>query len=234
MKYILRIILGLSKFNSFFRVFFIRFFCYINNYSYLILGVLAREESLGIHPKINIIDYIGWFSSHICNNDVVLDVGSNRGHMAAQLATVAKEVIAIEIDKRYHDEAIQSHKAENLRFINADATKFSIKDIGLIDVVTLSNVLEHIEHRTEFLLSLKNNISWKRKVGRVLIRVPSIERDWLPVYKLKNGIEHRLDRTHYIEYTEAQLKEELNEAGFTILDFTMRWGEFYVCCEVLA
>ena len=38
-----------------------------------------------------------------------------------------------------------------------------------------------------------------------------INRDWITLYKKELGIEWRLDKTHYIEYTLESFKEELEK-----------------------
>ena len=71
------------------------------------------------------------------------------------------------------------------------------------DVIILSNVLEHIENRIEFLQKIKN------LAPKILIRVPMINRDWITLYKKELGVEWRLDKTHYIEYTLESSKQKL-------------------------
>jgi hypothetical protein len=46
-----------------------------------------------------------------------------------------------------------------------------------------------------------------------LLRIPVENRDWLTIYKKENGYKYMLDPTHFIEYTEETLSQELNKAG---------------------
>jgi hypothetical protein len=64
-----------------------------------------------------------------------------------------------------------------------------------------------------------------------LIRVPLIDRDWITLYKQELGLEYRLDPTHFTEYTEDQLIEELNSAGLSIRSSRIRYGELYAVVE---
>ena len=98
--------------------------------------------------------------------------------------------------------------------------------------MTLSNVLEHIEHRIEFLKKLIKQISWQDKTNKkLLIRVPMIDREWITVYKKELGIDYRLDPTHYTEYIYTQFEQELIESGIGILSYHIRFGEIYAVCK---
>jgi len=98
----------------------------------------------------------------------------------------------------------------------------------------LSNVLEHIEHRVIFLKKIIKQIPWGTKSNKViLIRVPMIDRDWISVYKKQVGVEYRLDKTHYTEYTYSQLKDELSKSNIIITNSHVRFGELYAICKVI-
>ena len=99
-------------------------------------------------------------------------------------------------------------------------------------ITSLSNVLEHIENRIDFLRKLIRQIPWQDAANkRLLIRVPMIDRDWITVYKKELGIDYRLDSTHYTEYTYAQFEQELKDAGVQVLDQHVRFGEIYAVCK---
>ena len=40
-----------------------------------------------------------------------------------------------------------------------------------------------------------------------------VDRDWIALYKKEIGVEYRLDKTHYIEYTLDTFQAELKKAG---------------------
>jgi hypothetical protein len=73
----------------------------------------------------------------------------------------------------------------------------------------------------EFLKKLRN------VAPKFLIRVPLITRSWLPVYLKELGYEYRLDKTHYIEYTEEEFFEEMEKAGLEVESYYVKWGELY-------
>ena len=57
-------------------------------------------------------------------------------------------------------------------------------------------------------------------------------RDWITPYKKEMGIEWRLDNTHCTEYTWESFCEEMLEAGMTIKEQVVMWGEIYAVVEV--
>ena len=67
----------------------------------------------------------------------------------------------------------------------------------------MSNVLEHIKDRHEFLMKCKVH------APKLLIRVPAFERDWLVPYKKSLGLEWKLHNDHYIEHTVEELMREI-------------------------
>lgn len=203
----------------------------VHNVLYDLSGSLAIVANGGKHPKHRLLRYQEWFRDRIEPDWVVIDVGSNTGSMAALLAGKARYVYGIEIVPRLADTARRAHVADNLEFLTGDATTFDYSGCRPIDCVTLSNVLEHIRDRVDFIIMLRKRLPW-RDPNRCnfLIRVPTVERDWLAPYKKEFGIEYRLDRTHEIEHTQAQFFEEVQAAGLAVEHFEVRFGEFYAVC----
>jgi SAM-dependent methyltransferase len=199
---------------------------------YDLAGIVAVSANDGIHPKHRLLRYKEWFRDRIGHDWVVVDVGSNTGGMAAMLASKARRVYGIELVPKLVEAARRTYTAPNLEFIVADATKYEYSSCLPIDCVALSNVLEHIVDRVGFLTMLRRNLSWRDPGRRLfLIRVPTIERDWLACHKKEIGVEYRLDRTHEIEHTKAELVQELNDAGLMIESLETRFGEFYAVCS---
>jgi hypothetical protein len=54
-----------------------------------------------------------------------------------------------------------------------------------------------------------------------------LDRDWLTLYKKELGVEYRLDKGHFIEYTEQSFRDEVKEAGYKIVKLEIRFGEIY-------
>jgi len=204
----------------------------LHNSLYDLSGSLAIVVNGGKHPKHRLLRYQEWFRDHIDTDWVVIDVGSNTGGMAALVAKKARHVYAIEIVPNLTELARINHVAANLEFLTGDATAFDYSECQPVDCVTLSNVLEHIHNRSEFVSMLRQRVPWRNpEKCTFLIRVPTIERDWLAPYKKEMGVEYRLDRTHEIEHTRDAFLEELSVAGLQVDSLDVRFGEFYAVCR---
>jgi len=200
---------------------------------YALAGGMAIQLNNGIHPKHRIMQYKEWFLDNINQDDIVLDVGCNTGMMPEVMSQKAKLVYGIEIEAKHIEIAKKLRKKENIEYICADATTYNYNKCLPISCVTLSNVLEHIKHRVDFLRKLIRQISWQDEANKkLLIRVPMIDREWITVYKNELGIDYRLDPTHYTEYTYTQFKQELTQSGIGILSYHVRFGEIYAVCKV--
>jgi SAM-dependent methyltransferase len=201
---------------------------------YGIHGVEAIRYNNGIHPKHDILRYKEWFRDEIRSNDIVLDVGCNTGLLPSALSSKASFVYGIEILENLVEKAKIEHACNNVEFICADATSYDYSNCKPIDCVTLSNVLEHIENRVEFLLKLIKQVKWSKEDDkRFIIRVPMINRDWRAILKKDLGCEWRLDKTHYTEYTKEDFGSEMAEAGIKILEYDVRFGEIYAVCRAI-
>lgn len=182
-------------------------------------------ESDKIHPKHKLMDYHRWFIEHIRGEWEVLDVGCGNGAFTADLANHCRKVVGIDISARNIREAGERTQGK-AELICGDVAiyKFDRK----FDAVILSNVLEHIHDRINFLkmlLCCSNTF---------LIRVPLIDRDWITLYKKEKGIEYRLDLTHSIEYTLESFTQELSAAGLMIESYRVRYGEIYAVAKKTA
>ena len=216
--------------NNFFLLissnrFVMKYLLIIDSYLYKIISRSSVKINSGKHPKHFIINYQNWFTNNIKEKSNVIDIGCSHGHLTSHIASKAKNVLGIEINKKDLELAKTINSKKNILYLNADATKLDYSIYDKYEYIVLSNVLEHIKDRTKFLSNLLS--SFQNGIN-VLIRVPSIERDWLAVYKKNNLIDYRLDSTHYIEYTKVQLFNELHDAGLKIISCEMNFGEFYV------
>ena len=211
--------------------FFLKLTLLLHTYLYKIITLLAIRYENGIHPKHGILKYKEWFLNLINKDDIVLDIGSNTGNMPILFSSKCKKVYGIEIEKSHHEIASERSKdIKNIELFNYDATKFNYDNIDKISIVTLSNVLEHIDKRVSFIKSIVENVRWENK-PLLLIRVPMIDREWTVLYKKDHGIEYRLDSTHFIEYTEIIFREEMEKNNLYIKSLEIRFGEIYAICE---
>ena len=197
---------------------------------YKLASNISIEINGGIHPKHKITKYKEWFLNNIKIDDVILDVGCNTGIMPQFISKKAKFVYGIEIEKKHIEFARNHRQQDNIEFICADAIFYDYSKCQPINIVTLSNVLEHIDNRVSFLKTLVKKINWKdQKI--LLIRAPMIDMDWITLYKKEIGIDYRLDSTHFIEYTFKGFQDELNQSQIEIVSFQIRFGEIYAICK---
>lgn len=182
----------------------------------------------GLHPKKEFLKYEEWFLKNIKNGAVVVDIGSNNGFLANHLSPKVSKVYGIELSESHVKNANRNKKADNIEFYVADATEFDFGKFDKVDFITLSNVLEHFENRISF---IKKIISSNDKSTKFLIRVPTLERDWISPYLKSLNMPYFLDPTHYIEHTEEEIRNELEVAGLKIESLETKYGEFYLVCS---
>lgn len=197
----------------------LKLFFGLDNYCYKLISKLAILENNGIHPKHRIMNYHQFFVDNIKKGDRILDVGCGNGAVAYDLSRKAESVLGIDINEENINYAKKHYQGDNLNFIIGDATKYRFK--RSFDIIVLSNVLEHIKNRTIFLQKIK------KLAPTILIRVPMIDRDWLVLYKKEKGVEYKLDKTHFIEYTEKTFREEIEKANLKIINYSIQFGEIW-------
>ena len=129
------------------------------------------------------------------------------------------------MDRPRLDQARAADNPPNLTFVPGDA----LEDLppGRWDVIVLSNILEHIDRRVDFLRS----VTAKTGAGRILVRVPLFERHWHNPLRAELGISYFSDSTHYIEHTLRQFEDEIATAGLKPAEIVLRWGEIWADCR---
>lgn len=201
----------------------LKFLFEFENRLYLLESETSIRYGGGIHTKHKHIKYHDFFVENIKPGEKILDIGAGNGFLIYDIVTKVKgtKVTGIELKDENIEFARSHYKHENLSFIKGNVLK-ELPD-GFFDVIILSNVLEHIEKRVEFLKILQK----KFKPKRFLIRVPLFERDWRVPLKKELGVDYRLDATHFIEYTQENFLEELNCARLKAVSLECRWSEIW-------
>ncbi len=181
----------------------------------------ASDYGNGVHPKHRLMQYHLFFTERLTPGEKVLDIGSGRGFLSHEMARAGAQVTGIELSKKNIDISNKLYKNPNLTFIHGDA----LKDLpsGHFDTAVMSNVLEHIDKRVEFLKRVQALAHPKRW----LIRVPCFDRDWIVPMARELGVDSRLDETHFTEFTRESFEREMGEAGLTITHLEVRWGEIW-------
>lgn len=192
----------------------------LHNFSYKLASRLAVKAGGGIHPKHRITDYHKFFLDNISAIDTVLDIGCGNGELSFDISQKAGKVTGIDISEKNINKARSKYKSPNLEFIAGDALNDYLP-FQNYSVIILSNVLEHIENRVEFLKKIKP------LAPKILIRVPLFDRDWITPYKKEMGIEWRSDPTHQTEYTLENFRTEMEGAGLKINSYSTQFGEIW-------
>lgn len=207
----------------------LRFLFRIEELVYALAGPVVKDYGKGVHSKHRHTNYHDFFVSHLRASERVLDVGSGEGVVAADLVKKIKVTVdAIDYDAGKIAKAKEKFSDPNLRFWTQDAMTF--KPEKRYDVVLLSNVLEHLNDRSTFL----RRIVKQTRAKRLLIRVPSFERDWRVPLKKELGVEWRLDLDHKIEYTRDEFIREMKNANLSVTHIEDRWGEIWAELKPLA
>lgn len=200
----------------------LRFLLLLDRKLYFLQGDAAVRYGDGIHTKHHHMHYHDFFVNRISKNEKVLDVGCGTGTVAYAVAqTTGAMVTGIDLDPKKIEKSRTEYSFDNTLFIVGDV----LTDIPheKFDVIILSNVLEHIEKRTDFLIHMCSQVSPKR----LLLRVPLFERDWRVPLKEELGIDYRLDNTHYVEYTYDSFIREMKDARLKITYLQSVWGEIW-------
>lgn len=181
----------------------------------------------GTHPKHRLMEYHKFFIQRISSSDRVLDVGCGIGAVAASVAQSGATVVGVDMDAKNIDQAHKLYHHENIDFVHGDI--LTDPPNGPFDVIILSNVLEHIEGRIEILKELVRLYH----PGKILVRVPMINRHWSVLLRKELGILYFMDPTHYIEYSEESFQQEINGAGLVLAYSQVIWGEIWaeVFCD---
>jgi SAM-dependent methyltransferase len=184
-------------------------------------GFLAIRYDGGVHTKHRHIAYHTYFTERVRPGERVLDVGCGNGLLSMQVAAAGAHVTAMEQHADIVADAKKRHSHERVTFLTGDVL-YDLPEEPF-DTIILSNILEHIEERVEFLEMLTKRYT----PGRFLMRVPRYDRDWRVPLKDEMGVDYFLDPTHYTEYTPEAFERELEQAGLHIVSGETRWGEIW-------
>ena len=191
--------------------------------AYLGVDLGAIEYDQGVHAKHRLTQYHDFFVERIREGERVLDVGCGKGELAYDIAERSgATVIAIDASPWMLEFARARFAHPRVTYVQADATEYSPDEP--VDVAVLSNVLEHIEERIELLRALRERAG----AGRLLIRVPVLERDWTVPLRREVGLPHFSDPEHKVEYDPQLLRAELDQAGWEMGEPKLNWGEIWV------
>lgn len=229
-KWLIKFVQGLvyifSEFNSPDKA--LRFLLSIHSLVYRNIGKHAIRYGSGVHVKQRLMGYVDTLSDWAVEcPGPYLDVGCNIGELSRTIAVKSSEkVLGIDISSETIERASALSDAVNLQFICGSTSLLSPTET--YRTVVLSNVLEHIDDRVEFLISLRRD----QKAENLVIRVPNYERDWLIPLREELGMDYFSDPTHFVEHRPEELCGELDAAGYSVVRTVIRWGEIWLLAKV--
>jgi len=190
------------------------------------LSGLIDEQALaydkGVHVKHRLMRYHDFFVDRIASSDRVLDIGCGYGAVAYSIATRSgATVVGLDMDPKNVELARQRCQHERLSFVEGEAPR--VLPPGPFSVIVMSNVLEHIERRVDFLTEVQARLGPERW----LIRVPMFNRDWRPSLRRELGLFAYSDPTHFTEYTRESFEAEMADAGLQVTHLQVNWGEVW-------
>ncbi len=193
----------------------------------LVINERAMAYGNREHPKHNLTRYHDFFVERIPAGARVLDIGCGYGAVARSIARRVEgvQVTGIDMSEARIREAEAADNPDNLAFITGDA--LLLTPAGDWHTVVLSNVLEHIEGRVDFLRRLIERATPQQ----ILIRVPLFERHWQVAMRRELGVGYFSDPTHYIEHTLEEFAGEMEAAGLEITERLTLWGEIWAVCR---
>jgi 2-polyprenyl-3-methyl-5-hydroxy-6-metoxy-1,4-benzoquinol methylase len=200
----------------------LRFLFHLDAALYALQGKKAVEYGGGLHTKHRHMRYHEFFVGRIFPGERVLDIGCGNGAVAYEVAEKAGAfVTGVDLNAEAIQQARSRHSHPRVSYVQGDV--LSDLPTEVVDVVIMSNVLEHLTDRIGFL----RQVQATTKPKRWLVRVPSFERDWRVPLKQELGLDYWLDPTHRVEYTAEGFEGEMRQAGLEITHQEMRWGEIW-------
>lgn len=151
----------------------------------------------------------------------VLDFGCGHGRAVRVIAPMVREVVGIDVEAGKIEVARTRNTCTNARFEVGDARG---KLTEPFDVVMLLHVIEHIEDPVRLLGQVG------RIAPQVVVEVPLFHRDPLNAVRLHVGADFSSDADHVREYTDMLLAGQLEQAGWTIRE----WSRGPISVAVLA
>lgn len=136
----------------------------------------------------------------LCAGKRVLDVASGEGYGSGLLATVAADVVGVDVDPATIAHARQTYQRDNLRFVASSATSLPLGD-GTIDVVVSFETVEHFTEHDAFMAEIRRVLV----PGGLLVMSSPIK----GVY-FENDANHfhlrELTRDEFVNYISAAFK----------------------------
>lgn len=158
----------------------------------------------GQHPKHVFFPRAEFLREHVGPDDVLLDLGCDKGNIPYQIAPHVKQVIGVDRSPRN-----EKFTRDNYEHRQMNVEDFLEQGESGYTVAFMSHILEHLPDPAVALNKLT--------CDRVVIIVPRLE-SWEVMVRKDMGAQWLMDPDHKFLYTRALLREHLEQAGFTQID----------------
>lgn len=157
-------------------------------------------------------------------NKQVLDIASGSGYGTKILASLAKSVIGVDVDKSAIEYSEKNFKAENARFILGDGAKIPLED-NQVDVVVSFETIEHIEDYKTFMKEVKRVL---KKDGVLILSTPNdieyTEENHFHIHEFNQNELESLVKKHYKNYKTYYQVNWVYSAIFDINKISSEWA----------
>lgn len=175
------------------------------------LNLLAERIYDGRHPKHWLWrSHKQFFLDRLRPGDRVLDVGCGASAYLLWMAERGCRVTACDINPARIEQARSIMAHPNLSFEVRDVTDEPPREP--YDVVICSHVIEHLDEPVGMLRALTHN------APRLLAAVPPEDNRWQKVMFRELGLPWKDDEDHRREYTPALLREQIEAAGWRVVE----------------
>ena len=139
-----------------------------------------------------------FFQRHVAASDTVVDIGAGYCEFINNIRAARKIAVDLNPD-------VRRFAAPDIEVINAPCTALASVESGSVDVVFMSNFLEHLESKQLVLDTFRESLRILRVGGRIIVLQPNIR--FLPG-------EYWDFFDHHTPLTDRSLVEGLRLAGF--------------------
>jgi SAM-dependent methyltransferase len=180
--------------------------------------VWMRHSTRPIHPKHLFDDKRNLFLSSIMKPNIIfLDVGSGSGSECLNALNLGADMVyGVEYNSKsveLSNERLAPYKGKYQIFsIDLEEAKIPLENAS-VDLISFSNVLEHLHNRQGVLMELCRIL---KPDGKMYISIPNTNTPWKMMQR-KYGVDSRDDEDHKIEYSPETLQQEMKMAGLEIV-----------------
>jgi SAM-dependent methyltransferase len=178
--------------------------------------------------------YMQYFDQNICDNKnfnflltwmqsmtsvgdkKIIDVGCGSGKFVKHLAKEHIDIFGVEPSRPLYDRFL----SKNINFVNSSIKEYVVNSSVKYDIVTLLDVLEHVEYPSEF---IDDVIKLHSPGGHIIIEIPLYGS--LPSLLLGKKW-HFFNKYHLSYFSKKRLFKLMQEKGYKVVKYKYR-GKYF-------